>query len=524
MFPGFDDTLRKAMVQETELFFESQVRENHPIPDLLRANYTFLNEQLAQHYGINNIYGSHFRRVTLTDEHRFGLLGHASILTVTSYADRTSVVLRGKWVLENLLGAPPPPPPPNVPPLKENNRREQADRAARAHGAAPRQSGVRELSRADGSARFRARTLRCGRAIGARTTGEPRSTPTSRWTGRTIDSPKEFREALLSRGHGREFVGTVVEKLMTYALGRGVTERDAPTVRQLVRDLEQNDYRWSTLVQQIVRSTAVSDEDGRRAGDDYRPRRPLRADSKPSGQLSARRSTRMFITKMHLSRRTMLRGLGTMIALPLLDSMVPALTALAGTAAAPIRRFGVFYVPNGMSMPYWWPKGRGRAHSVAADTRSRWMNSRTECCCAAASPTNRRIRSKAAAITLAPPAPSSPACRSSSPSGADVFGSVSMDQIAAQQFAKETQLASLELGIESNAMLGACDGGSSCAYTNTIAWRTPTTPLPIENDPRAVFERLFGTSGSTDSSGTARAHEAGSEHSRFRRRRSEGAR
>ena len=111
------------MAKETELFFESQVREDRPMQELLRADYTFLNEQLARHYGINDVYGSHFRRVTLTDERRHGLLGQASVLTVTSYADRTSVVLRGKWVLENLLGAPPPPPPPNVPPLKENDGR-----------------------------------------------------------------------------------------------------------------------------------------------------------------------------------------------------------------------------------------------------------------------------------------------------------------------------------------------------------------------------------------------------------------
>ena len=121
LFPDFDDTLREAMPKETELFFESQVREDRPVHDLLRADYTFLNERLARHYGIHDIYGSHFRRVTVTDERRRGLLGQASVLTVTSYAHRTSVVLRGKWVLENLLGAPPPPPPPNVPPLKEND-------------------------------------------------------------------------------------------------------------------------------------------------------------------------------------------------------------------------------------------------------------------------------------------------------------------------------------------------------------------------------------------------------------------
>ena len=121
----FDPTLRDAMARETELFFQSQVREDRPIQDLLRANYTFLNDRLAQHYGISGVFGSQFRRVTLTNEDRFGLLGQASVLTVTSYNDRTSVVRRGYWMLDVLLGAPPPPPPPNVPPLKENDPREK---------------------------------------------------------------------------------------------------------------------------------------------------------------------------------------------------------------------------------------------------------------------------------------------------------------------------------------------------------------------------------------------------------------
>lgn len=254
LFPSFDDTLRKAMVQETELFFESQVREDRPLPELLRANYTYLNDQLARHYGIDDIYGSHFRRVTIKDENRFGLLGQASILTTTSYADRTSVVLRGKWVLENLLGAPPPPPPPNVPPLKENTPgqkptalRERMEQ----HRASPVCSSCHArmdplgfaLEHFDAVGQYRANDR--GAQINSNITLD----------GQAIASPKEFREALLAAGHGHEFVGTVVEKLMTYALGRGVTERDAPAVRQFVRDLEKNNYRWSGLVQEIVHST-----------------------------------------------------------------------------------------------------------------------------------------------------------------------------------------------------------------------------------------------------------------------------
>jgi len=200
---------------------------------------------------------------------------------------------------------------------------------------------------------------------------------------------------------------------------------------------------------------------------------------------------------MHLSRRTLLRGLGATLALPVLDSMIPALSALADTGAAPVKRLGVFYVPNGMSMPYWFPKAEGTLTEMPPTLQSlaAFKDRVLLCGGLADEPANRvkgggdHARSAGTFLTGVP---------FKLTSGADVFGSISMDQIAAKQFSKETQLASLELGIESNAMLGSCDGGASCAYTNTIAWSSETTPLPIENDPRAVFERLFGTSGSTD--------------------------
>src|SRR5437867_10310671 len=205
----------------------------------------------------------------------------------------------------------------------------------------------------------------------------------------------------------------------------------------------------------------------------------------------------MIITRMHLSRRTLLRGLGATLALPLLDSMVPAMTALARTAAAPVRRFGVFYVPNGMSMPYWFPKTERPLQEIPPTLQSvSELKDRILLIGGLADESANLVkgggdhaRSAGTFLTCVP---------FKITAGADVYAAVSIDQIAAAELSKKTQLASLELGIESNAMLGACDGGASCAYTNTIAWRTPTTPLPIENDPRAVFERLFGTSGSTD--------------------------
>ena len=207
----------------------------------------------------------------------------------------------------------------------------------------------------------------------------------------------------------------------------------------------------------------------------------------------------MIITKKHLSRRTVLRGLGATLALPLLDSMIPAMTALSRTSGAPIRRFGVFYVPNGMSMPYWFPKKEGPLVDMPPTLRSlAELKDRVLLLGGLADESANLVkgggdhaRSAGTFLTGVP---------FKITSGADVYASVSMDQIAAREMEQETQLASLELGIETNAMLGNCDGGASCAYTNTIAWRNPTTPLPIENDPRAVFERLFGTTGSTDKS------------------------
>ena len=205
----------------------------------------------------------------------------------------------------------------------------------------------------------------------------------------------------------------------------------------------------------------------------------------------------MYITRMHLPRRAVLRGLGATVALPLLDCMVPALSAQSRTAAAPIKRFGVFYVPNGMSMPYWYPKTEGPLDQLPPTLRPLEAFKDRVLICGGRDDESANLvkgggdhaRSAGTFLTCVP---------FKITAGADVSNAVSVDQIAARELSKETQLASLELGIESNAMIGSCDGGASCAYTNTIAWRTPTTPLPIENDPRAVFERMFGTSGSTD--------------------------
>ncbi len=253
-FPEFDDTLRQAFRKETELFFQSFLREDRPVTQMLDANYTFVNRRLAEHYGIPNIYGSQFRRVTLTDPNRGGLLGQGSILTVTSYPDRTSVVQRGKWILENLLGTPPPPPPANVPDLKPHDKdgKKMTLRAAmEQHRADPVCASCHAkmdplgfaLENYDGVGKWR--TQEAGSTIDA--TGVLPD-------GTKFDGPAGLREALLTT-HRDEFIATVTTKLLTYALGRGVEYYDQPAVRAIDRNAARENYTLTALITEIVKST-----------------------------------------------------------------------------------------------------------------------------------------------------------------------------------------------------------------------------------------------------------------------------
>ena len=250
-FPDFDDTLREAFGREVELFFESVMREDRSVLTLLSADYTFVNERLAKHYGIPHVYGSHFRRVTLTDDSRKGLLGKGAVLLVTSHADKTSPVLRGKWILENLLGAPPPPPPLNVPSLGEDDEdrprtmREQME----AHRRNPVCANCHKLMDPLGLA------LENFDVVGAwrtRDAGEVIDASGELLDGTHVDGVTTLREALLKRPEN--VVGTLTEKLLTYAVGRGLEYYDMPAVRQIVRDAAQQDYRFSALVLGIVDS------------------------------------------------------------------------------------------------------------------------------------------------------------------------------------------------------------------------------------------------------------------------------
>jgi hypothetical protein len=253
IFPDFDESLRASMRKETELFFDSIVRENRSALELLSANYTFLNDRLAKHYGIPGIYGSQFRRVEVRDPNRSGLLGQASLLTVTSPPNRTSVVQRGKWILDNLLGAPPPPPPP-VPPLEAttNGNHKMSLRAAlEIHRASPSCSGCHKVMDPLGFA------LENFNGIGEWRTQDGGSEIDA--TGKLPDGT-EFRgpaglDKALTTVRREEFASTVASRILTYALGRGLEYYDQPVVRSILRECEADNYRVRDLITAVAMST-----------------------------------------------------------------------------------------------------------------------------------------------------------------------------------------------------------------------------------------------------------------------------
>jgi hypothetical protein len=251
-FPWFDDNLRVAFVREMELFLDAQLKEDRSIVDLLTSDQTFLNQQLARHYGVPGVYGSHFRRVTLTDEKRFGLLGKAAVLSVTSYSNRTAPTIRGKYLLETILAAPPPPPPPNVPALEETSK-DGKPRSVREMLETHRQNPV--------CASCHARmdplglSLENFDAIGQwRVTdaGAPINATGVLLDGTSVDGPAALRRALVAQKE--QFVRTVAGKLLTYATGRGLEYYDAPAIRGIVRASAADDYRWSSTILALVKS------------------------------------------------------------------------------------------------------------------------------------------------------------------------------------------------------------------------------------------------------------------------------
>jgi hypothetical protein len=254
LFPDFDDNLRQSFRRETELLFESVVQEDRNVLDLLTADYTFVNERLARHYGIPDIYGSRFRRVAVTDDARRGLLGQGSILALTSHAERTSPVVRGKWILENILGTPVPPPPPDVPVLK-GNQEGQKPRTMREQMAEHRANAVcASCHKTMDSIGFAMENFDAVGAWRTREAGQPIDATGALADGTKIDGVVTLRNALVSRPE--LFAGTLTEKLLVYALGRGLDYRDRPTVRAILHEASRDNYRFSALILGVAHSAA----------------------------------------------------------------------------------------------------------------------------------------------------------------------------------------------------------------------------------------------------------------------------
>jgi len=254
-FPDFDDNLRQALGTEAQMFFASIMREDRSVLDLMTADYTFLNERLARHYGVPNVYGTHFRRVTLKDETRYGLLGKGAVLMVTSHPHRTSPVLRGKWILENVLGSPPPPPPDVVPPFEEDagaakpkSVRERMEQ----HRRNPACASCHRMIDPAGLALENFDATGAWRTKDGGTRGSAVDASGQLVDGTQINGVVELRAALMREPE--TFVRTLTEKLMTYAVGRGLTATDMPAVRTVVRDSSRDQYRFSSVILEIVRS------------------------------------------------------------------------------------------------------------------------------------------------------------------------------------------------------------------------------------------------------------------------------
>ncbi|HUO68227.1 MAG TPA: DUF1592 domain-containing protein, partial [Gammaproteobacteria bacterium] len=251
-FPTFDDNLRRDMLHETELFLRSVLLEDASVLDLIRADYTFVNERLAEHYGIDGVFGDAFRRVELRDPNRRGLLGQGSILFQSSVANRTSPVFRGKWIMTVLFNSPPPPPPPNVPTLDQSTGTD-SPRSVRErleqHRKDPVCAGCHAIIDPPGLALENFDPIGRWRETDS---GQPIDATTTLPGGLAVSGPTGLREALLSRPE--LFVSTLTEKLMVYALGRRLEAEDMPTVRRIVREAARDDYRFSALVLGIVRS------------------------------------------------------------------------------------------------------------------------------------------------------------------------------------------------------------------------------------------------------------------------------
>ena len=470
----FDDNLRQSFKRETEMLFGSIVREDRSLLELLDADYTFVDERLARHYGIPNVYGSYFRRVSLdANSPRRGILGQGSMQTVTSVATRTSPVMRGKWVLENILGAPPPEPPPGVevnldptPGAVPTTLRQRLEQ----HRANPVCASCHKVMDPIGFA------LENFDLVGAwRETDGPGPIDASGQLadGTPLKGPADLRRALVSRSDA--FLTLATEKLLTYAMGRPVGDTDMSAVRAIVRRMKQDGNRFSALVVAVTQSAPFRMRKSRR----HRRSHGVSDQDPPvAPHVPARRRRHAGVAPARLDG--------------------PGRDDVAQTAAKARTRFGAIYVPHGAIMPKWTPRtaGAGFELSEIMQPLQPFYNQVTavsgleHAMAYGSGATANHNRSAAAFLSGAFAKP-----------GAKAQLGITIDQVIARAKGQDTPLPSLELMIEDPSL--NCGDGLSCSYRDTISWQGASSPLPMQNNPQVVFERLFGD-GSTDAERAAR--------------------
>ena len=465
-YPDFDESLRAAMLGETESFCRVVIAEDRSVLDFLDADYTFVNERLARHYGLPGVQGEEFRQVSLPDRRRGGLLTQASILTLTSNPTRTSPVKRGKWILENILGAPPPPPPPGVVQLMEG---EQAELLG----------SLRERMEQH---RSNPSCAMCHKKMDALGFGFENYDAIGAWRERDgqfaidasgelpgpepFDGPAGLRRILQTSRRG-EFLHCLAEKMLTYAVGRAVEPYDRYTVDQIVQRLE------------VAGLPLLGPGAGGRGERTF---------------LDAGISRRNPMTPNRpISRRTVLRGLGAAITLPLLDAMQP-LRALASTSTPSDvpRRMAFFFVPNGVNVAEWTPKRTGYDYDLPSILQPLQRVKDDVMVLSGLTHDKGRANGDGAGDHARSASVFLTAAQPMKTSGGNIRVGTSVDQVAAQQMGQATRFPSLELGCDRSRNSGNCDSGYSCAYSHNISWASPSTPMAKEIDPRLVFERLFG--------------------------------
>ena len=456
LFPEFDEELRGAMRNETELYFREFLFGNEGMDRLLTGDFTFLNDRLARHYALPSP-GTAFKRVSLSGGQRLGLLTQGSFLFVTSYPTRTSPVKRGKWVLEQLLCTSPPPPPPNVPSLVQDamptgSLRERMEE----HRANPVCASCHTVMDPIGfsfehyDAVGHYRDTDNGFAI------DPAGMLPD---GTTFSGPLELAPLITA---DERFARCAVQQLFTYALGRGTEAYDDDDITTITDAFVAGGYQH--------------------ARPDRKPRAlgRVRHAARPAGESA-------MIGYRKLSRRVFIGGAGAVLALPWLESALPRV-ARAQAMTAPTRFLG-YYVPCGIRMEHWTPTKEGAAYDLPpilvplAGVQAK-LSVLTGLANLPARPDGPgdHASGTGAFLTCAHPFKTE---------GADIKNGISLDQRLANEVGGDTSLRSLQVGIDGGDSAGGCDSGYSCAYARNISWSGPSTPLPKLTDPRTVFDRLF---------------------------------